>query len=121
MSFLYPHAISIARPSGTLSQGADGASMGSTVVAASVACTIQLKRDKGLSAPAGFQGGATNTSAPMPEMMIYIPSSSGLGQGAVRPGDVITDLATGDQYKADIPSWSPMGWKISCAPYRPNA
>lgn len=121
MSFLYPNTISIVRPSGTLSQSADGASMGTTVIAASVACSIQLKRDKGFSAPAGFQGGATNISAPMPELMVYIPASGGLGQGAVRPGDMVTDLATGDQYKADIPLWSPMGWKISCTPYRPAA
>ncbi len=121
MSFLYPYLITIKRPSGSLTNGPDGAVMGTTTVATNVPASIQLKRDKGFGAPVGFQGGATNTSAPMPAAMVYVPAAAGFAQGALRPGDQVMDQATGDLYKTDFASWSPMGWQLACVPYKPNA
>ena len=118
MSFLYPFNVSVQRASGTLTQTPDGASQGSSVIAASVPASIQLKRDKGFSAPAGFQGGATNTSAPMPAWMIYVPSSV----PQILDGDMITDLATPSRvWKVDAAEFTPLGWQLACTPYKPNA
>jgi len=118
MSFLYPFNVSVQRASGTLTQTADGAVQGTSLVASSLPASIQLKRDKGFSAPAGWQGGATNTSAPMPEWMIYVPASA----PQIMDGDMLTDLATPSRvWKVDAAEFTPLGWQLACTPYKPNA
>ena len=119
MSFIYAYTISISRAVQQFSQSA-GATQGLTIIAASVPASIQLKRDKGFSAPTGFPA-PSNTSAPMPMWMIYIPASAGLAQGAVLGADLITDLQSGAQYKVDAASWSMLGWQLACTPYEPTA
>ncbi len=118
MSFLYPFNVSVQRASGTLTQTQDGAAQGSTVIAASLPASIQLKRDKGFSAPVGFQGGATNTSAPMPAWMIYLPATA----PQILDGDIVTDLATPSrQWKVDAAEFTPLGWQLGCTPFKPDA
>jgi hypothetical protein len=117
MSFLYPFNVSIQR-AGTLTQTSDGAVRGISTIASSVPASIQLKRDKGFSSPAGFQGGATNTSAPMPAWMIYVPASA----PQILDGDMITDLATPSrQWKVDAAEFTPLGWQLGCTPFKPDA
>lgn len=117
MSFLYPFNVSVQR-AGAMMQTADGAVQSTQMIAASLPASIQLKRDKGFASPVGFQGGQTNTSGPMPEWMIYIPSSA----PQILDGDMITDLATPSRvWKVDAAEYTPLGWQLACTPYRPNA
>lgn len=112
-------SVNIAR-AGAVTQTADGAQQSTVQVAASVPCYIQLKRDKGFSAPAGFQGGATNTSAPMPEWQVFLCLGGVTPAGFIREGDIIT-TSTGDQWKVDAASTSTVIWQLSCTPYLPDA
>lgn len=117
MSFLYPFNISVQR-AGAVTQTQDGAVQTTVTIAASVPASIQLKRDKGFSAPVGFQGAQTNTSGPMPAWMVYVAASS----PQILDGDMITDLATPSRvFKVDAAEFTPLGWQLACTPYKPNA
>lgn len=117
MSFLYPFNVSVQR-AGAITQTADGAMPSTITVASSLPASIQLKRDKGFSAPAGFQGGATNTSASMPAWMVYVPANA----PQIFDGDMLTDLATPSRvWKVDAAEFTPLGWQLACTPYKPNA
>ena len=105
---------------GAAVSGADGASYGLNVIAAAVPCYIQLKRDKGFSAPAGFQGGATNTSAPLPEWNVYACLGGVTEPGTIQEGDIVT-FSNGDQMRVDAASSSTIMWQLACTPYKPHA
>lgn len=111
--------ISVSRMGAAVATG-DGTSYGTTQIAAAIPCYIQLKRDKGFSAPAGFQGGATNTSAPMPEWDIYVGLGGVTPAGFFNEGDIIT-TSSGDQYKIDAANTSTLTWLLGCTPFKPNA
>jgi hypothetical protein len=121
MSFLYPFTVSVRRASGTLTQTSDGAVQSTATILSNAPASIQLKRDKGFSAPAGFQGGATNTSAPMPAWMVYIPLQAASAQAGILDGDMVTDAATNRQFKVDAAEFTPLGWQLGCTPYKPDA
>ena len=112
--------LSMSRRNSTPTQGPDGTTYGTTQLAAAVPCYVQLKRDKGFSAPAGFQGGATNTSAPIPEWNIFVCLGGVTPAGFFQPGDVITTGA-GETLKIDAASTSTVMWQLACTPYKPNA
>lgn len=123
MSFLYPFTVTITRPSGTLTQTADGAVQGTTSVIATTPAAIQLKRDKGASSPVAFPA-ATNTSAPLPYWMIYLQMVSGLaalGPNGIRDGDSVLDDGSGRQWKVDAAEYTPLGWRLACSVYKPDA
>jgi hypothetical protein len=111
--------ISISR-AGTVTQGADGAQQGIVTVASGIPCYVQLKRDKGFSAPSGFQAGATNTSAPLPEWLIYLCMGGVTPMGFIKDGDTIT-ASNGQKWRVDAASSSTVSWQLSCTPYSPDA
>ena len=111
--------ISISR-AGAITQTADGAQQSTQQIASGIPCYIQLKRDKGFSMPAGWQGGATNTSAPMPEWLIYVGLGGVTPHGFIQEGDMIINEA-GNQWKVDAASTSTVIWQLACTPYKPNA
>ena len=111
--------ISISR-AGAVTQTADGAQQSTVSIASGIPCYIQLKRDKGFSSPAGFQGGATNTSAPMPEWLVYVGLGGVTPQGFIQDGDMITN-ESGNQWKVDAASTSTVIWQLSCTPFKPDA
>ena len=115
MSFIYAYTISISRAVQQFSQSA-GATQGLTIIAASVPASIQLKRDKGFSAPTGFPA-PSNTSAPMPMWMIYLPI---LTDGVVLPADALTDN-DGNVYKVDAVNFGIYGYVLAASPYEPPA
>ena len=112
-------SISISR-AGPISQTADGAQQSTVQVASGIPCYVQVKRDKGFSAPAGYQGGATNTSAPMPDWLVYVGLGGVTPAGFIKDGDIITNQV-GDQWKVDAASTSTVIWQLYCTPYKPNA
>lgn len=122
MSFLHPFTVSISRTAYS-STSTDGLTQSETVIVASTSASIQLKRDKGFSAPTAFPA-PTNTSASMPAWLIYIPLTTAinaLGMAGIKDGDLITDLADGRQFKADACEYTPIEWQIACTPYKPTA
>ena len=124
MSFLYPFTITITRSSGAVTQTADGAVQGITTVINNAPASVQLKRDKGFGAPVGFPAGATNTSAPMPEWMIYLPSNTAiaeLGIDGIRDGDTVSDTTSTRTWRVDAAEYTPIGWSLACTPYIPDA
>ncbi|MHB0992689.1 MAG: hypothetical protein ACYC0M_15630 [Burkholderiales bacterium] len=116
MSFLYPQIVTISRMA-ALAQTSDGAAQSTSVVASSVPASIQFKRDKGFSAPLGFQA-ATNSSAPMPNWIIFIALSA---VPTLKDGDMVTEAATGQTWKVDAAVYSPLAWRLFCTPYSPDA
>ena len=112
-------SISISR-AGVITQTVDGAQQSTVSVATNIPAYIQIKRDKGFSAPAGFQGGATNTSAPMPEWLIYVGLGGVTPDSFIKDGDMITNEA-GNQWKVDAASTSTVIWQLFCTPYKPDA
>jgi len=124
VSVLYPYSVTVTRSSGTVTQTADGAVQGIVTVLAGAPASIQMKRDKGFGAPVGFQGGATNTSAPMPAWLIYLPLNSAvtaLGQNGLRDGDSVADNGSSRTWKVDAAEYTPIGWQLACTPYSPDA
>lgn len=122
MSFLYPFNVSISR-TGTAFTTAGGLSNTTTVIVASAEASIQLKRDKGFGTPTAFPA-PSNSSAPMPAWMIYIPLTAAitaLGQEGIRDGDKIVDLADGREFKVDAAEFTPLMWQMACVPYKPDA
>ncbi len=87
--------------------------------AVDVPCYIQLKRDKGFGAPAGYPA-ATNASAPTPEWIIYTGISGVTPAKFFKEGDMIT-LTTGQLLRIDAASSSTLTWQLVCTPYYPNA
>jgi len=110
--------ISISR-AGTVTQGADGAQQGTVAVASGIPCYVQLKRDKGFSAPTGFPA-PTNTSAPLPEWLIYVCLGGVTPAGFIKDGDIIT-TSGGQKWRIDAASSSTVIWQLSCTPYSPDA
>ena len=115
MSFLYPQTISINRLS-ALTQTADGAAQTMATVATNVPASIQFKRDKGFSAPLGFQA-SSNSSAPLPEWIIFL--QPGNTSFTPQDGDYVTDGQR--TWKAVAAVFSPLGWRLFCTPYAPDA
>ena len=122
MTFLHPFNVSIGRVAYT-STSQDGLSQSDTVVLASTPASIQLKRDKGFSSPTGFPA-PSNSSASMAAWMIYVQMTAtvaALGTDGIQDGDLITDLASGRQFKADACEYTPLEWQIAATPYKPTA
>ncbi len=115
MSFLFPQTVSISRLS-ALTQTADGMAQTMATVASNVPASIQFKRDKGFSAPLGFQA-SSNSSAPLPEWIIFLQP----GNISVTPqdGDYVTDGQR--TWKVVAAVFSPLGWRLFCTPYAPDA
>lgn len=121
MSFLYPFTVTINRV-GYSSTAADGLTQSETAVLTNAPANIELKRDKGFSAPAGFPA-PTNSSAPMPEWIVSIKMSAqvaALGTNAIQDGDQVVDQ-NGRKFKVDAAFYTPLAWQLACTPYRPNA
>ena len=97
----------------------DGLMQSETIIGQNLPCYIQLKRDKGFSAPAGFPA-PTNSSAPMPEWTVYLPLGGVTPAGFFREGDSIT-ASDGQQWKIDAASSSTVIWQLACVPFEPNA
>lgn len=102
---------------------AEGLANTTITIVTSTPAAIQIKRDKGFGSPAGFPA-STNSSAPMPAWMIYIPLTleiTALGPAGILDGDEITDLADGRKFKIDAAEFTPLAWQLACAPYKPDA
>ncbi len=110
-----PQTISISRAVQQFSQSA-GASQTLTPIVTDYPCNIQLKRDKGFSEPLGFAA-PSNTSAPMPMWMIYLPI---LKDGLILPADMLID-DDGNTYKVDAVNYGIYGYEIAATPYEPPA
>lgn len=115
MALLCPQTVSISRAVQQFSVSG-GASQTMTPIATSYPCNVQLKRDKGFSEPLGFAA-PSNTSAPMPMWMIYLPI---LTDGVVLPADALTDN-DGNVYKVDAVNFGIYGYVLAASPYEPPA
>ncbi|MDE2097776.1 MAG: hypothetical protein KGL39_11045 [Patescibacteria group bacterium] len=110
--------VNIQRASETFST-TEGATQSITTIATSVPCFSQVKRDKGFSTPAGFPA-PSNTSAPMPEYIIYIGLGGVFPAGSILEGDMLT-FPDGDTLKVDAVNSSTLMWTLYCTPFRPDA
>lgn len=111
--------VTIKRNGGTTFSATSGAVQSEATIATNVPCYIQLKRDKGFSAPAGFPA-PTNSAAPMPEWLVYICLGGVLPVGAIKDGDLL-ESSDGQTWKVDAASSSTLIWQLACVPYQPDA
>ncbi len=121
MSFLYPFTVSISRVS-YASTPTEGLAQSETSVLTNAPANIELKRDKGFSAPAGFPA-PTNSSAPMPDWIVSVQMTAAvaaLGMNAIQDGDEVVDQ-NGRRFKVDAAFYTPLAWQLACTPYKPNA
>jgi hypothetical protein len=108
MSFLYPRTVTIKRPckqSGAGEQGYGGVSPSDEkTLFMDVECSIQEPRN--VRNKTGLP-----TDTPLNVFPMFIPLSSGIGNGDIEGGDIaIDDL--GNRYQLQDPYWDSMGHKI---------
>ncbi len=97
---------------------ADGATQTENVIAQNIPCYIALKRDKGFGAPKDFPGG-TDTSAPLPEWLVYVPLGGVFPVGFFQDGDLLS--VHGEQWRVDAAASDTIMWQLACTSYIPNA
>jgi len=110
--------VSISRSTEVFS-ATDGLTQTLTQIAAGMPCYIQLKKDKGYSAPVAFPA-PTNTSAPMPEWIVYIGLGGITPDGFIQEGDLIQD-ENGNHWKVDAASNSTLTWQLAVTPFKPKS
>jgi hypothetical protein len=96
----------------------DGAGQSETILAQNVPCYVNLKRDKGFGAPKDFPGG-TDTSAPLPEWLVYVALGGVYPSGFFQDGDLLS--IRGEQWRVDAASSDTVMWQLACTAYIPNA
>lgn len=119
MSFLYPFTISVSRAQQSFSS-ANGAAQTLESIATGLMASIQVARNSRAGAPLGFEG-STNSNAPMPSYLIFVP---GVANSLIQAGDMITDTTpngSGTVYKVDWPEWSLLGNRLFCSIYEPQS
>ncbi len=110
--------VSISRSTEVFS-ATDGLTQTLTQIASGIPCYIQLKKNKGYSAPVAFPA-PTNTSAPMPEWIVYIGLGGITPDGFIQEGDLIQD-ENGNHWKVDAASNSTLTWQLAVTPLKPKS
>ncbi|MGZ3307270.1 MAG: hypothetical protein ACXU85_01795 [Xanthobacteraceae bacterium] len=116
MNAQFPRKITITRVQDTFTP-ADGLHQGEVLVLANLDATIQLKRDAGMRSPYTIPA-ASNADASMPVWAIFLPPGAA-GPDAIRKGDKVTALDTGETFEVTASNWQPLGYHLSGRNYIP--
>lgn len=112
MSFLYPRTVTITRPTqptgiGAVGYGGETTSAETAVVAAGVAASIQLAKDRG-KPDANLPADAGKTL-----WKVFIPVAAAVPLGTIQVRDIVTD-DLGQRYQVAGPYWNSLGHNLLC-------